>query len=116
MNSLSIDETAGTATLTIVRVGATDTAADARVDVTGGIGLDLHLLRDRVEITTDLYRFGEDVYPRLKELLAIEFLRHVYIVGGINDILNENRDYFVGAMLRFNDEDLKTMLTFAPSP
>ncbi len=81
----------------------------------GGIGLDLHILRDRVELTTDLYRFGEDVYPRLKELIAIEFLRHVYIIGGINDILNENRDYFVGAMLRFNDEDLKTMLMFSPS-
>ncbi|MDJ0763252.1 MAG: MlaD family protein [Myxococcota bacterium] len=82
----------------------------------GGLGLDFHLLRDRIEFTTDLYRFGEDVYPRLKELVAIEFLKHLYVIGGVNDVLNDNRDYFIGMMLRFNDEDLKTMLPFAPSP
>ncbi|MCP4602172.1 MAG: MCE family protein [Proteobacteria bacterium] len=82
----------------------------------GGLGLDLHLLKDRIEFSTDLYRFGEDVYPRLKELVAIEFLRHLYIIGGVNDVINDSRDYFVGLMLRFNDEDLKTMLPFAPTP
>ncbi len=82
----------------------------------GGLGLDLHLLKDRIEFSTDLYRFGDDVYPRLKEMVAIEFLRHLYIIGGVNDVLNDNRDYFVGMMLRFNDEDLKTMLPFAPTP
>lgn len=82
----------------------------------GGLGLDIHLLRDRVELSTDLYRFGDDVYPRLKAMVAMEFLRHLYIIGGINDTLNENRDYFIGAMLRFDDEDLKTMLAFAPTP
>lgn len=81
----------------------------------GGLGLDFHLLRDRLEFSTDLYRFGSDVYPRLKETIAIEFLRHLYVIGGVNDVLNRSRDYFVGLMLRFNDEDLKTMLPFAPS-
>ncbi|MFO8070336.1 MAG: MlaD family protein [Polyangia bacterium] len=81
----------------------------------GGLGLDIHLLRDRVELSTDLYRFGEDVYPRLKGMAAIEFLRHLYIVGGINDSLNESRDYFIGMMVRFNDEDLKSILAFSPS-
>jgi phospholipid/cholesterol/gamma-HCH transport system substrate-binding protein len=82
----------------------------------GGLGVDFHLLRDRIEFSTDLYRFGDDVYPRLKELVAIEFLRHLYIIGGVNDVINDKRDYFIGAMLRFNDEDLKTMLPFAPTP
>ncbi|MCP4677974.1 MAG: MCE family protein [Deltaproteobacteria bacterium] len=82
----------------------------------GGLGMDIHLLRDRIEFVTDLYRFGDDVYPRLKELVAIEFLRHLYIIGGVNDIINDERDYFIGMMLRFNDEDLKTMMPFTPSP
>lgn len=82
----------------------------------GGIGVDLHLLRDRIEFQTDLYRFGDNVYPLLKELVAIEFLKHLYFIGGITDALNSSRDYFVGLMLRFNDEDLKTMLPFTPSP
>lgn len=81
----------------------------------GGLGLDLHMLGDRIELTTDVYRFGDDVYPRLKPMMAVEFLRHLYIVGGINDVINENRDYFIGMMIRFNDEDLKTILAFSPS-
>ncbi len=82
----------------------------------GGVGMNIHLLRDRIEFVTDLYRFGDDVYPRLKELVAIEFLRHLYIIGGVNDIINDERDYFIGMMLRFNDEDLKTMMPFTPTP
>lgn len=81
----------------------------------GGLGLDLHMLRDRVELVTDLYRFGYDVYPRLKTLLAMEFLKHLYIIGGVNDVMNESRDYFIGLMVRFNDEDLKSILAFSPS-
>jgi phospholipid/cholesterol/gamma-HCH transport system substrate-binding protein len=81
----------------------------------GGVGLDLHALHDRVELSTDIYHFGEDVYPRLKVVVAMEFLRHLYIIGGINDSLNDSRDYFIGMMVRFNDEDLKTILAFSPS-
>ena len=34
--------------------------------------------------------------------------------GGVDDILNnDRRDYFVGLQLRFNDQDLKTILPFA---
>lgn len=81
----------------------------------GGVGLDLHLLHDRVELSTDIYRFGDDVYPRLKPMVAVEFLRHLFIIGGINDTINDSRDYFIGMMIRFNDEDLKTILAFSPS-
>jgi phospholipid/cholesterol/gamma-HCH transport system substrate-binding protein len=81
----------------------------------GGVGLDLHLLHDRIELSTDIYRFGDDVYPRLKPMVAVEFLRHLFIIGGINDVLNDSRDYFIGMMIRFNDEDLKTILAFSPS-
>ncbi len=83
---------------------------------TGGLGMDLHFLRDRIELNTDLYRFGDYDYPLLKQTVAFEFLRHMYVMGGVNDVLNDNRDYFVGFMLRFNDEDLKTMLPFMPAP
>jgi phospholipid/cholesterol/gamma-HCH transport system substrate-binding protein len=37
------------------------------------------------------------------------------LLGGVDDILSTSRrDYFVGAQLRFNDEDLKTILPFMP--
>lgn len=84
-------------------------------DNSGGLGLDIHLIRDRLELSTDIYRFSDDVFPRLRQLVAFEFLKHLYITGGVNDILNENRDYFVGLMLRFDDEDLKMILPFVPA-
>lgn len=78
-----------------------------------------------------------DLYPRVKITAAYEVLRHLYILAGIDDILNNpeylpvvngntavpeelsklryGRDYFGGAMLRFNDEDLAALLTVAGS-
>ena len=38
-------------------------------------------------------------------------------LAGVDDIFSgDRRDYFVGLQLKFNDEDLKTMLPFAPKP
>ncbi len=84
---------------------------------TGGLGLDLHLLDDRFELEQDLFGFGELVVPRWRMTLGYEFIRRLWLLGGVDDILSpERRDYFIGLRLRFNDEDLKTILPFAPSP
>ena len=65
----------------------------------------------------DLFDVGEDVRPRFRAAAAYSFFQHVYVLGGIDDILNdESSDFFFGVMLRFNDEDLKTVLTAAPAP
>jgi phospholipid/cholesterol/gamma-HCH transport system substrate-binding protein len=83
---------------------------------TGGVGLDLHLLDDRFELVQDLFGFGEVVLPRWRMALGYEFIPRLWLLGGVDDILsNDRRDYFVGLQLRFNDEDLKTILPFAPS-
>jgi phospholipid/cholesterol/gamma-HCH transport system substrate-binding protein len=84
-------------------------------DNSGGLGLDFHFLRDRFELSTDIYRFNDDKYPRLRSMLAVEFLRQLYVVGGVSDAINDSRDFFVGIMLRFDDEDLKTILPFVPA-
>ena len=81
---------------------------------TGGIGLDLHLLNDRFELRQDLFGFGEQLAPRWRVALAYEFIRKLWLLGGVDDILNgARRDYFVGLQLRFNDQDLKSILPFA---
>lgn len=83
---------------------------------TGGIGLDLHLLDDRFELRQDLFGFGEELLPRWRVALSYEFIRKLWLLGGVDDILNaDRRDYFVGLQLRFNDQDLKTVLPFAPA-
>ena len=47
--------------------------------------------------------------------------RNLYVLGGIDDLANFTRpaggagggiDWFLGAQLRFNDEDLKALLLF----
>lgn len=81
---------------------------------TGGIGLDLHLLNDRFELRQDLFGFGEELSPRWRIAVAYEFIRKLWLLGGVDDILNsDRRDYFVGLQLRFNDQDLKAVLPFA---
>lgn len=82
---------------------------------TGGIGVDFHFLKGSLRFETDLYDFAGNVYPRLKVAAALRFLRKIYIIGGVDDVLNDERDYFIGAQLRFNDEDLKAVLLFTPS-
>jgi len=73
-----------------------------------------------LEIQADLFDFRSNTYPRLKVLAALEFFKHLWLVGGIDDALNDRgpgagnitgRDYFFGAQLTFNDDDLRALLT-----
>jgi phospholipid/cholesterol/gamma-HCH transport system substrate-binding protein len=84
---------------------------------TGGVGLDLLLFHDRFEVRQDLFGFGEVVLPRWRVSLGYEFVNRLWLLVGVDDILSPTRrDYFVGGQLKFNDEDLKTILPFAPGP
>jgi phospholipid/cholesterol/gamma-HCH transport system substrate-binding protein len=84
------------------------------IESTGGIGFDVHLLQDRFEIVNDLFGFSEEVQPRYRVYISYEFLTHLWINGGVDYIFDAtNRDYFLGLQLRFNDEDLKTILPFS---
>ncbi len=83
---------------------------------TGGIGIDIFFLKDSLKIESDLYDFDSNVYPRLKVAAALQFLRKIYILGGVDDVLSrDTRDYFIGAQLRFTDEDLLGVLAVAPT-
>jgi phospholipid/cholesterol/gamma-HCH transport system substrate-binding protein len=84
------------------------------LESTGGVGVDFHALSDELELTLDVFAFGEQTFPRLRARLAYEVVQRLWILGGIDDALNENStDFFLGAQLRFNDEDLKSILPFA---
>jgi len=84
---------------------------------TGGVGLDVLLLDDAFELRQDLFGFGEVVRPRWRVSLGYAFLSRLWLLGGVDDIMSfDRREYFVGMQLRFDDEDLKAVLPFAPSP
>ena len=81
---------------------------------TGGFGLDIHLLQDRFEIVNDLFGFSEEVQPRYRVYISYEFLKRLWVYGGVDYLFEPSlRDYFLGLQLRFNDEDLKTILPFS---
>jgi phospholipid/cholesterol/gamma-HCH transport system substrate-binding protein len=81
---------------------------------TGGIGLDLHLLKNRFELVNDVFGFGEEVDPRYRAFVSYEFVHRLWLIAGVDHVFTPDlRDYFVGLQLRFTDEDLKTILPFA---
>lgn len=81
---------------------------------TGGVGLDTLLFDDRFELRQDLFGFGQTSLPRYRVHLGYEFLTRLWLLGGVDDILSDDRrDYFVGLQLRFDDNDLKALLPFA---
>ncbi len=82
-------------------------------ETTGGIGVVLHALDDKLELRSDLFGFGENIRPRLREHLSYEFVKRMWVVLGVDDFFNSDRtDYFFGAQIRFVDDDLKSMLPF----
>lgn len=100
-------------------------------DSTFGFGTDAIFAGGRVRLSADL--FGSfQATPRLKLGAAVAVLRSIFIVAGVDDLLNTpgylpivagnspvpvdfrevryGRDYFVGAALHFDDADLSTLL------
>ncbi len=106
---------------------------------TGGIGADLEgrLWDRRLRFSTDVYDATFDRFPRVKLAAAVELFRGIYVLGGVDELLNRpdtlqvdtgggavptqfeefrfGRDYYVGAMLQFNDRDLAALLAIGGS-
>ncbi|HEY0839536.1 MAG TPA: MCE family protein, partial [Vulgatibacter sp.] len=99
------------------------------IESTGGLGLDLHFLEDRLVFRTDLFDFAnpETEFPRLKIYANLVFLQHLFLTAGIDDLMNPaafeavtgrlraGRDAFVGGGIFFTDEDVKALFGVAPN-
>jgi phospholipid/cholesterol/gamma-HCH transport system substrate-binding protein len=89
---------------------------------TGGVGADLYLFDDRLMLSADVFDMRSNQYPRAVGRATLAVYKHmVYLVGGVDDVFNYVRtqssaggtfDWFLGAQLVFNDEDLKSLLLF----
>lgn len=94
------------------------------IENTGGLGLNLHALNDSLELRLDAFDFerrfldtGDVRPPRLRGTFLYEFFDHLWLQAGIDDPFNADlAQWFLGGALRFTDEDLKTLMTVAPSP
>jgi phospholipid/cholesterol/gamma-HCH transport system substrate-binding protein len=106
---------------------------------TGGVGVDADFgyMGHNLRLSADVFDATFDQLPRVKLAAAYEVFHHLYVLGGVDELINSpdtlqivkgnsdvpiqfdtfrfGRDYFFGAMLRFNDEDLAALLTVGGS-
>ncbi|UJR81007.1 MlaD family protein [Sandaracinus amylolyticus] len=83
------------------------------LESSGGLGVDLNFFDERLEINADIFQFGYSQFPRVRVRASFELVSSLYILGGVDDFLNERTvDIFLGAMLRFDDEDLANLFPF----
>jgi phospholipid/cholesterol/gamma-HCH transport system substrate-binding protein len=97
------------------------------IESSGGVGADLLLLEDSLQLSMNLYQFTRptvNAFPRTKLWVNWFPIRNVYVTAGTDDILNAwragrypfgpkfsiGRDLFIGAGLSFTDQDLKTLI------
>ena len=88
------------------------------LESTGGIGIDYYALNDNLKVTFEAFDFDTDRDPHLKIFGEYELLKHVYLSAGWDDFLSDegNESPFIGFAIRFEDDDLKYLLSSAPLP
>lgn len=88
------------------------------LESTGGIGIDYFALNDDLKFTFEAFDFDTDRDPHLKVFAEYELLKHVYLSAGWDDFVSDegNESPFIGFSIRFEDDDLKYLLTSAPLP
>lgn len=87
------------------------------IESTAGGGADLWVFTDRLILSADLFRFTDDVRPRLRAGLTWKFLPFLYAWAGGDELLfpRVRADVFYGLGVAFTDNDLKILLGSAPS-
>jgi phospholipid/cholesterol/gamma-HCH transport system substrate-binding protein len=89
---------------------------------TGGIASDFFAVRDRLKLSVEAFNWDSESPLRetahLKTYVSVLFFNHIYAMVGVDDITRKNQDtgkvneepnYFFGAGLTFNDQDLKSI-------
>lgn len=87
------------------------------IESTAGGGADLWLFKDRVVASFDLFRFTDDVRPRLRAGISWRFVPWAYAWVGGDELLfpTTRMDLYYGLGLAFTDNDLKMLFVASPS-
>ncbi len=106
------------------------------IEGSGGAGADLHLLRDKLQLSASIYQFSralqesalgttsQTISPRAKIWLNWYVSQNLFLTTGVDDFLNRwqtgnypggrsfqvGTDVFFGGGIYFTDDDLKTLL------
>jgi phospholipid/cholesterol/gamma-HCH transport system substrate-binding protein len=91
------------------------------IESTGGFGVDLTPV-EQVQISAEMFDFGDET-PNLRTYGTIypfyqpdrnNPLNWIFLSGGVEETLTDDRDYFVGGGLRFTDQDLQGLVGLVP--
>jgi phospholipid/cholesterol/gamma-HCH transport system substrate-binding protein len=95
------------------------------IESSAGFGLKYQPIQ-QISVSTEMFEFGQEEAPYLRGYGTIypmfdpeanNPLNWLYLTGGVDNALHSSgRDYFFGIGLRLTDNDLRTVLPFAPTP
>lgn len=88
------------------------------LESTGGVGIDYYTLNDKLKLTFEAFDFSRDRRAHLKTGAEYELFKHLYLTAGWDDFISDqdNRSLYGGIAIRFEDEDLKYLLSSVPIP
>lgn len=85
---------------------------------TGGVALDYFALNDNLKFTLEAFDFDDERRTHLKFYADYQIIRNVYLTAGWDDFISKhgNSSPFIGLSIRFEDRDLKYILSSVPLP
>jgi phospholipid/cholesterol/gamma-HCH transport system substrate-binding protein len=88
------------------------------LESTGGFGIDYFALNDKLKFSFEAFDFGNDRRAHLKAGAEYQLFKHLYLTAGWDDFISDkdNRSIYGGFAIRFEDDDLKYLLTTTPIP
>jgi phospholipid/cholesterol/gamma-HCH transport system substrate-binding protein len=88
------------------------------LESTGGFGIDYFALNDKLKFSFEAFDFGNDRRAHLKTGFDYQLFKHLYLTAGWDDFISDqdNRSVYGGIAIRFEDDDLKYLLTTTPIP
>ena len=88
------------------------------LESTGGAGLDYYSLNDRLKLSFEAFDFNRDRRTHLKAGAEYRLFKHLYLTAGWDDFISNegNSSPYGGIAIRFEDDDLKYLMTTTPIP
>jgi len=85
------------------------------IESTGGIGFDYYMDRIKTRWSAELFDYREDLGPNLRLMGDVQLWNVFYAHLAFEDLVSkesDNRAFVIGAGLRFNDDDLKSLVGY----
>ena len=81
------------------------------IESTGGFGIDYFFGSDRVSLTLELFDYRKNLGPNVRVRTDFRIWNVFYARVMGEDLANETRNYSLLAGLKFNDEDLRGLIS-----